>query len=75
MGRGTWQATIHKVTRVGHDLLTKQEQQQKPYTHVSHGYSSVPILYYALSVHYLTEALKQCLQTGIMNIPTWEMGN
>ena len=23
MDRGTWQATIHGVTRVGHDLVTK----------------------------------------------------
>ena len=23
MGRGTWQATVHRITRVGHDLVTK----------------------------------------------------
>ena len=23
MDRGAWQATVHKVTRVGHDLATK----------------------------------------------------
>ena len=23
MGRGAWQATVHGVTRVGHDLVTK----------------------------------------------------
>ena len=23
MDRGAWQATVHGVTRVGHDLLTK----------------------------------------------------
>jgi len=23
MGRGTWRATVHGVTRVGHDLATK----------------------------------------------------
>ena len=32
MDRGTWQATVHGVTRVGHDLATKprglQEQKQ-----------------------------------------------
>ena len=25
--RGTWQATVHGVTRVGNDLATKQQQQ------------------------------------------------
>ena len=25
--RGVWQATVHGVTRVGHDLATEQEQQ------------------------------------------------
>ena len=24
--RGAWQATVHGVTRVGHDLATKQQQ-------------------------------------------------
>ena len=24
MGKGAWQATVHGVARVGHDLLTKQ---------------------------------------------------
>ena len=27
MVRGVWQATIHGVTRVRHDLVTKQQQQ------------------------------------------------
>ena len=26
MDRGAWQATVHGVTRVGHDLITKQQQ-------------------------------------------------
>ena len=26
MDRGAWQATVHGVTRVGHDLLTNQQQ-------------------------------------------------
>ena len=25
MDRGVWQATVHGVTRVGHDLVTKRE--------------------------------------------------
>ena len=25
MDRGTWQAVVHGVTRVGHDLVTKQQ--------------------------------------------------
>ena len=29
MDRGGWQATVHKVPRVGHDLVTKQQQQQQ----------------------------------------------
>ena len=29
MGRGAWQATVHGVTRVGHDLLTKSPPQHK----------------------------------------------
>ena len=24
MDRGTWQATVHRVVRVGHDLATKE---------------------------------------------------
>ena len=28
MDRGDWQATVHGITRVGHDLATKQQQQQ-----------------------------------------------
>ena len=27
MDRGAWQATIHGAARVGHDLVTKQQQQ------------------------------------------------
>ena len=27
MDRGAWQATIHGVQRVGHDLATEQQQQ------------------------------------------------
>ena len=26
MDRGAWQATVHGVARVGHDLVTKQQQ-------------------------------------------------
>ena len=29
MVRGVWQATIHGVTRVRHDLVTIQQQQQQ----------------------------------------------
>ena len=28
MDRGTWQATVLGVAKVGHDLVTKQQQQQ-----------------------------------------------
>jgi len=28
MNRGAWQATVQGVTRVRHDLATKQQQQQ-----------------------------------------------
>ena len=28
MVRGAWQATVHGIERVRHDLVTKQEQQQ-----------------------------------------------
>ena len=31
--RGAWQATVHGITRVGHDLATKQQQQQQTRTH------------------------------------------
>ena len=27
MNRGAWQATVHGVARVRHDLVTKQQQQ------------------------------------------------
>ena len=27
MDRGAWQATVHGVQRVGHDLATEQQQQ------------------------------------------------
>ena len=27
MDRGAWQATVYGVSRVGHDLVTKQQQQ------------------------------------------------
>ena len=29
MDRGTWQATVLGVAKVGHDLVTKQQQQQQ----------------------------------------------
>ena len=29
MDRGAWQATVHGVARVGHDLAAKQQQQQE----------------------------------------------
>ena len=28
MGRGAWRAIVHGVAKVGHDLMTKQQQQQ-----------------------------------------------
>ena len=30
MDRGTWRATVHEVTRVGHDLVTKPPPQWFP---------------------------------------------
>ena len=32
MNRGAWQGTVDVVTRVGHDLATKQEQQRVSYS-------------------------------------------
>ena len=29
LDRGAWRAIVHEVTRVGHDLLTKQQQEQQ----------------------------------------------
>ena len=29
MDRGAWQATVHELQRVRHDLATKQQQQQQ----------------------------------------------
>ena len=29
MDRGAWQATVHKVTRVRHDLMTKTTSKQE----------------------------------------------
>ena len=34
MDRGTWQATVHRVTRVRHNLVTKQKQQQQQQTYI-----------------------------------------
>ena len=36
MGKGTWQATVQGVARVGHDLATKPPP---PYTHIYGGTS------------------------------------
>ena len=30
MDGGAWQATIHKVARVGHDLVTKDREKYSP---------------------------------------------
>ena len=27
MGRGAWQATVHRVARIGHDLVTKEKER------------------------------------------------
>ena len=29
MDRGAWWATVHELQRVGHDLVTKQQQEQQ----------------------------------------------
>ena len=29
MARGAWWATVHELQRVGHDLVTKQQQEQQ----------------------------------------------
>ena len=29
MDRGAWQATVHRVARVGHDLVTKERQRER----------------------------------------------
>ena len=34
MDRGGWQAIVHGVTRVGHDLMTKQQQQHPEGCHI-----------------------------------------
>ena len=58
MERGTWQAIVHGVTRVRHDLAMKQQQIFNwriialhycvsfchPSTRISHGYKYVPSL-------------------------------
>ena len=28
-GQGTWHAAVHEVTRIEHDLMTKQQEQQR----------------------------------------------
>ena len=30
MDRGAWQATVHRVAKVGQDIATKQQQQHTP---------------------------------------------
>ena len=30
MDRGAWQATVHRVVKVRHDIATKQQQQHTP---------------------------------------------
>ena len=32
MDRGAWQATVHRVTKVGHDLVTKLPPPRSLYT-------------------------------------------
>ena len=29
MDRGAWQATVHGITRVGHDLVTKERERER----------------------------------------------
>ena len=49
MDRGTWRATVHEVTRVGHDLVTKPPPQS---TRIKWFFSpafSPPLLFLSLS--------------------------
>ena len=34
MGRGAWQTTVHGVTRVGHDLATKEREKVTQFEHL-----------------------------------------
>ena len=34
MDRGAWQATVHGVTRVGHDLATKEREKVTQFEHL-----------------------------------------
>ena len=44
MNRGDWQATVHGVTRVRRDLLTKQQQQR-------HNKSEICLYYSQVTMH------------------------
>ena len=68
--RGTWQATVHRVTRVGPDLASKQQQLCK--SAVSSSLEGVALfkicrmkLRGTISPGYQTQALKQCLLCGL----------
>ena len=46
MDRGAWQATIHGVTRVGHDLVTKS-----PPPSILEIMSAIAILSFSYAIH------------------------
>ena len=43
MGREAWQATVHGITRVRYDLVTKQQQQYIPACRHMHTHTSAYI--------------------------------
>ena len=44
MDREGWQATVYGAARVGHDLATKQHQQQIPYAYLVPPTSLLPMV-------------------------------
>ena len=45
MDRGAWQAAVHIVTRVGHNLATKQQEQKR----VSYSWDRTGLVIYTLA--------------------------
>ena len=51
MDRGAWQATVHGVTRVGHDLVT-EEREREAYVSQNFGQFSESLLKFLRGVQY-----------------------
>ena len=74
MDRGAWQATVHGVTRVGHDLATKERERENVEQFPVLYCASLLVIHFKYSSMYMSTALledKCFIIIYFLGLPWW----